>query len=251
MKKILIVEDEQNILNNLKFLLEANDYEVYTAANGLEGYKEAIMIIPDLIVSDILMPEMDGYSFKQKLNSNEKTAGIPFIFLTAKVEMQDLRQGMNSGADDYLIKPFKTQELLKAIETRLKRVVDFEKRVEVKNINKNKLDHEGRILIELKNKQEFVKVNGIKYIRSEGAYSEIFISSNKKYLIRKLLKEWEKILPGNTFLRIHRSLIINVEHVVKIEKIFNRTYKAYLTECAEPFDISQRFAVKLKDKLAV
>lgn len=251
MKKILIVEDEKNILNNLKFLLEANDYETYIASNGMEGYNEAVKIMPDLIVSDILMPELDGYAFKQKLNENKKTAGIPFIFLTAKVDMQDLRQGMNIGADDYLVKPFKSHDLLKAIDTRLKRVDEFSKRAEVKNLSNNRLENDGRILVEIRNKQEFVRITDIKYIQAEGAYSEIYVSTEKKYLIRKLLKDWERILPKNTFLRIHRSLIINVEHVSRIEKQSLRTYKAFLKDCEHPFDISQRFAAKLKDKLAV
>ena len=250
MKKILVIEDEENILSNLKFLLDANGFETLTAVDGLEGLQIAKKNLPDLIVSDIMMPKIDGYELKAKLNASKRTSTIPFIFLTAKAEMQDLREGMNLGADDYLIKPFKSADLLRAIEIRLKKAVDNEKNLSGSSKNLS-LDNDGRIFIDVKDKQVLIKVNEIKFVRAEGAYSEIHTGDNKKYFIRKLLKDWEKLLPHNNFFRIHRSAIINLDHVVKIDKWFNRTYKVYIAGEENAIDISQRFAVKLKSKLSV
>ena len=249
MKKLLIVEDDENILANVKYLLSANGYDILTAKDGLEGYQLAKKNIPDLIISDIMMPGIDGYQLKRKLDSNKKTSSIPFIFLTAKAEMQDLRMGMNIGADDYLIKPFKTKDLLQAVEIRLKKAVGFESKP-IKNDSQDKFKYEDRIFVDLKDKQMFIKLSEIKFIQSEGAYTTVVLVDDKKYLIRKLLKEWESVLPQENFIRIHRGTIINLEYVVKLEKWFNRTYKVYLSGSTDALDISQRFAVKLKSKLS-
>lgn len=130
MKKILIVEDEQDVRLNLQDLLEAESYHVVTANDGLAGYNIAIEEEPDLVISDIKMANMDGYSLYKRLKNNSATSTIPFIFLTAKVEMSDLRTGMNLGADDYLTKPFKIEDVLTVVETRLRKKESFVKELE-------------------------------------------------------------------------------------------------------------------------
>lgn len=249
MKRLLVIEDDENILANVKYLLSANGYEIITANNGSEGYKLAKKNIPDLIISDIMMPGIDGYELKKKLDSNNRTSSIPFIFLTAKADMQDLRMGMNLGADDYLVKPFKTKDLLEAVEIRLKKAVVVERTPE-KIESPDKFKYEDRIFVDLKDKQMFIKISEIKSIQAEGAYTTVTLIDDKKYLIRKLLKEWEEVLPSENFIRIHRGTIINLDYVVKLDKWFNRTYKVYLKGNNEALDISQRFAVKLKSKLS-
>ncbi len=249
MKKVLIVEDDENILTNVRYLLAANGYEPLTAKNGLEGLNLAKRNIPDMIISDIMMPEIDGYELKKKLNSSKKTSAIPFIYLTAKAEMQDLRAGMNMGADDYIVKPFKSKELLQAIEIRFKKINDFEKRIEHSESH-NKFKNEDRIFVDHHDKQMFIKINEIKFIEAEGAYTNVTLLDNKKILVRKLLKEWENVLPCENFIRIHRGVLINLEYVVKLEKWFNRTYKVYIKDVSVALDISQRFAVKLKSRLS-
>jgi len=119
MKIILIVEDEDEIRENLEILLGAEGYEVCSACNGLEALNKLEIKVPDLILSDIMMPQLDGVEFFQKVKENEKTKSIPFIFLTAKNDHTSLRQGMNLGADDYISKPFSTDDLLRAINVRL------------------------------------------------------------------------------------------------------------------------------------
>ena len=121
MKKILIIEDNTEVRENVAEILELSNYEVAVADNGKKGVELALQQIPDLIVCDIMMPELDGYGVLHLLNKHIETYGIPFIFLTAKSEKTDLRKGMEMGADDYITKPFDGIELLNAIEVRLKK----------------------------------------------------------------------------------------------------------------------------------
>lgn len=121
MKKILIIEDNPDVRENTAEILELSNYEVVTAENGKEGVKAASEALPDLIVCDVMMPELDGFGVLRILSQNPVTANIPFIFLTAKTEKSDFRKGMSLGADDYITKPFDDVDLLNAIEVRLKK----------------------------------------------------------------------------------------------------------------------------------
>ncbi|MCS6792848.1 MAG: EAL domain-containing protein [Oscillatoriaceae bacterium SKW80] len=121
MRRILVIEDESVVRDNILEILDADDFEAIGAENGRIGVELAKEYIPDLILCDIMMPELDGYGVLDALKKDPKTATIPFIFLTAKADKADLRQGMNLGADDYLTKPFRRQELLKAIAARLEK----------------------------------------------------------------------------------------------------------------------------------
>ena len=121
MKKILIIEDNEDVRENTADILKLSNYSVDTAENGKIGIGKAKQLLPDVIICDIMMPELDGYDVLRELNKNRKTASIPFIFLTAKSDKTDMRKGMNLGADDYLTKPFNEKELLEAIECRLKK----------------------------------------------------------------------------------------------------------------------------------
>ena len=122
MKKILLIEDNKDMRENTAEILELADYKVVTAKNGKEGVEAAQKSPPDLIICDIMMPVLDGYGVLHALSKNTDTAGIPFIFLTAKAERSEMRKGMEMGADDYLTKPFDDIELLNAVETRLKKM---------------------------------------------------------------------------------------------------------------------------------
>ncbi len=121
MKKILIIEDNTEVRENLAEILELSDYQVETAENGKIGVAKAMSNPPDLILCDVMMPELDGFGVLKILEKKPETVDIPFIFLTAKAEKADFRKGMNLGADDYLTKPFDDVELLDAIEMRLKK----------------------------------------------------------------------------------------------------------------------------------
>jgi len=121
--KILVVEDSLNILFNLKLTLEINNYEVITATNGKEGIHllSKMAFLPNLIISDILMPVMDGYEFFENITGNPHWGFIPFIFLTAKAEPEDIRLGRILGADDYITKPYNEEDLLAIIKGKIKR----------------------------------------------------------------------------------------------------------------------------------
>jgi len=133
MKKILVIEDNNEVRENIAEILELSSYEVITAENGKIGVEFALQQSPDLIVCDIMMPELDGYGVLHLLNKHIETYGIPFIFLTAKSEKTDLRKGMEMGADDYLTKPFDGIELLNAIEVRLKKAESIKQSVAKNN----------------------------------------------------------------------------------------------------------------------
>src|ERR1051325_9023790 len=121
MKSILVIDDNQDIRENTAEILEMGGYKIFTAENGKKGIELALKEKPDVIVCDIMMPELDGYGVLHLLRKNPESQNIPFIFLTAKTERSDFRKGMEMGADDYITKPFEDIELLNAIETRLKK----------------------------------------------------------------------------------------------------------------------------------
>jgi DNA-binding NarL/FixJ family response regulator len=121
MKKILIIEDEVEMRRNIVTVLRFEKYLPLAAENGRQGVALAKKEKPDLILCDVMMPQLDGYGVLQELRADAELALIPFVFLTAKGEKEDLRSGMNLGADDYLTKPVPKADLLRAIEARLVR----------------------------------------------------------------------------------------------------------------------------------
>jgi DNA-binding NarL/FixJ family response regulator len=121
MKKILVIEDEPEMRRNLLTLLKLEKFQPVGAENGRAGLDAVKRDKPDLILCDVMMPELDGHGVLEALRQNDDTASIPFIFLTAKGEKEDLRSGMNLGADDYLAKPVARLDLLEAIQARLLR----------------------------------------------------------------------------------------------------------------------------------
>ncbi|MTJ12183.1 EAL domain-containing response regulator [Anabaena sp. UHCC 0187] len=152
MPKILVIEDEESVRENLLDLLEAENFETVVAANGRIGLNMAMSEYPDLILCDMMMPELDGYGVLTALRQEPSTATIPFIFLTAKSAKSDFRQGMNMGADDYLTKPFTRSELLSAILNKLEKYSNLKKHL---LSGANKLT--PRMHIVLRNLQQVIK----------------------------------------------------------------------------------------------
>jgi len=151
-KTILVIEDEPQVCNNIQQILELSDYRVLAAQNGRIGLQLAKTALPDLIICDVMMPEMNGYEVVAALRENNVTATIPFIFLTAKVERTDLRQGMELGADDYLTKPFTAEEVLKAVEIRFQR--------EAAHVERLKLEREKAQELRKQIQQALLKIEG-------------------------------------------------------------------------------------------
>ncbi|MCL4114454.1 UNVERIFIED_CONTAM: hypothetical protein GTU68_007039 [Idotea baltica] len=183
MKKVLLIEDDTIIRENTAELLELANFEVITAANGKIGVALAEADLPDIIVCDIMMPELDGYGVLEALSKNDATKYIPFIFLSAKTERKDVRKGMDLGADDYITKPFSEEELVSAIESRLAKaaILSDERNNQNKNVPKN--EDQIKTLNDLKN---FFDDNGeiFKYKKDEIIYNEGY-NSNFIYLILK------------------------------------------------------------------
>ncbi len=125
MPTILIIEDEQAVRKNIVDMLNAEGFQAIAAADGQMGVELAITTIPDLIICDVMMPKLDGFGVLEKLQKLPTTEAIPFIFLSARSELNDFRRGMSLGADDYLTKPFTRAELLEAIATRLAKHAAF------------------------------------------------------------------------------------------------------------------------------
>jgi DNA-binding response OmpR family regulator len=121
MKKILLIDDHQAFRDITASILEMAAYHVTTAADGKTGLELTAMIRPDLVLTDVSMPDVDGYSVLKVLNSNPETADIPVILLTSKNTREDIRKGMGMGADDYITKPFNQLDLLQSVETRLQK----------------------------------------------------------------------------------------------------------------------------------
>lgn len=122
---ILVVEDNPDMTAALKLALEMEGYQVLAAADGQEALGILERVTPDLIVADIMMPRMDGYELYEITHQNEKWLSIPFIFLTAKTDKEDIRLGKEMGADDYLVKPVEKEDLIAAIRGKLKRVAEL------------------------------------------------------------------------------------------------------------------------------
>jgi len=133
MKKVLIIEDNEDVRENTADILELAEYEVEMASDGEKGIAKTKQFKPDIIICDVMMPHMDGYTVLRTLSEDHAMASIPFIFLTAKSEKSDFRKGMNLGADDYLTKPFEEHELLEAVACRLQKS-DFLRKEFSKNI---------------------------------------------------------------------------------------------------------------------
>ncbi|WP_421811571.1 response regulator [Flagellimonas sp.] len=150
MKKILLVEDDTSLRENIAELLELSGFSVYSASNGRIAVDMAKKNLPDLVLCDIMMPEMDGYGVLEQLSSDQNTRHIPFIFVSAKTEKQDVRRGMNLGADDYLTKPFEEEELLTAIRCRLEKAEQMNAMFK-EHPKEVSGEHEIRSLNELKN----------------------------------------------------------------------------------------------------
>jgi len=171
-KKILLIEDHQEVRENTAEILELANFEVITAPDGKIGVAKANTAMPDLIICDIMMPELDGYGVLHILNKNPATASIPFIFLTAKAERSDFRKGMNLGADDYLTKPFDDLELLDAVESR------FKKSEILKREYKQNMEGLSKFLIDARGLQELEKLSVSKKTRIYKKKNNIYLEGD-------------------------------------------------------------------------
>jgi CRP/FNR family transcriptional regulator, cyclic AMP receptor protein len=205
-KRIVLIEDNKAVRENISEILELSKYEVLGAPNGKVGVELVIKELPDLVICDIMMPELDGYGVLNAISKEPKTSSIPFIFLTAKSERADFRKGMEMGADDYITKPFDDVELLSAIETRLKKKDQLKKEFALNNEGVNEfmkvarktgntsLVSENRETLHLKKRQLVYSAGqtpGNLYFVSKGKVKTFKINELGKELITDIYKEGE------------------------------------------------------------
>lgn len=176
-KKILIIEDTLEILERIEEVLTLKGYKTYIAENGSQGVQKAIKNLPDLIICDIMMPDMDGYEVLLTLRDVPATTNIPFIFLTAKTQVADFRKGMQLGADDYITKPFRIKEMLESIEKR------FEKQKSIRN----EYDNQYKILFESPHLGVF-KLSALKFIEVNNFLCKI-MEYNRTEILQKKITE--------------------------------------------------------------
>lgn len=192
-KKVLIIEDNNDIRESTAEILNLAGYETFMAKNGKDGVDLALKHLPDIILCDIMMPELDGYGVLYLLNKNATTANIPFIFITAKTERADMRKGMEMGADDYLTKPFDDIELFKAIESR------FKKKQQATGFSAS-VSHGDSVLDELKKKGKSRKIPNKQIIYVEGDEP-----SHLYYISKGQVKTYKRFKDG-------RELSANLYH---------------------------------------
>lgn len=202
-KTILLIEDNLEMRENTAEIIELANYHVITAENGKEGVAKAKEHKPDLIICDIMMPELDGYGVLYLLGKDTETCSIPFIFLTAKAEKSDYRKGMNLGADDYVTKPYEEMELLSAIESRINRSNQFKANFDQSIEGISTFLDEARGIEELNKLSENRKTRLYKkkesiYYEGDSANAIYFVSKGKirTYKMNKDMKEYSSNLYG-------------------------------------------------------
>ncbi|NWJ47202.1 MAG: response regulator transcription factor [Chloroflexi bacterium] len=213
-KKILIIEDEATIRLNLEYLLEVEGFQILSASDGNVGIQIALQQKPDLIISDIIMPEMSGYEVLEALRNNPTTLTIPFIFLTAKAAKGDLRYGMELGADDYLTKPFTQRELLQSVKTRL------EKQAREKSAILQPISSELQLAANTIKQM----LNSIELDRYEQ-----FQAEQKNLMVHSEASSVERSpIPSNSIIKCNGLLIDTQQHLVTVEgKVFKLSPRQY------------------------
>jgi two-component system, LytTR family, response regulator len=233
--KAIIVDDERLARVSLKKLLEPHsEIEIVGEASSCENALDLINLYkPQLVFLDIQLSGETGFDLLELIDNS-----IKIVFVTAYDEYA--MRAFEVNAIDYLLKPVNPERLKLSIE----RVIKRENKPEsaVKNY-----EYSDSIYVRLNNyASRFIKISSISFIEPIGNYSRIVTSEGKHCLVLKTLKQWQEELPDNNFVRIHRSSIVNIEHIERIEKKSNARHMAFLKNIVEPLEVSRRYAKKLK-----
>ena len=250
MKKILLIEDDRPLLQNIETFLEEEGFEIKVDNDGSKTMQIVKSWKPDLIICDINLPTVSGYEIREELLKDVKLKRIPFIYLTAKVEKEDLRRGMRLGADDYIFKPFDLEDLLASINLRLEKFSEsVNKTNEGNEFDTKEYSADDKILVKSGNKIQFCFIKDLKFIKAQNPYILLKFYDGKTTLIRQTINEWEKKLPQKMFIRIHRSTIINTNFIQKISKVSSTSFIVNLDQESETFVISKRYSMRLRELL--
>lgn len=224
--KILLIEDDKQLQENIKIILEMHKYICITTESGMDGVEIAEREYPDLIICDVMLKEMDGFAVLEKIRSRNSLLHTPFLFLTARADAPDKRKGMNLGADDYITKPFRTQDLLECIKSRLsfKQKKDTER---VQAITKNTV----QLFLNISEHEFFTPLNGI---------------INLSETLNDLLPgEMEKKLANSISLSAYRML--RTSKKIKCYALLNQMpHNIWSTDTKDKLKISESFDIALK-----
>ncbi len=234
--KAVIVDDERLARAGLRALLSAHpEIEVVAEADSCGRAAEVVNgLKPDVVFLDIQMPGESGFELLNKTDADFK-----IIFVTAFDE--HAIRAFEVNALDYLLKPVNPDRLARSI-ARLKQA-------EPKPEKSVALDYDDHIFLTVNSRARFVRVSRIVCILAAGAYSDVILAGGEKVFAPKSLKEWEGRLPEKQFLRIHRSTIINLEYVERLEKWLNYSYQVHLRFLPAPLRMSRRYASRVKERL--
>jgi DNA-binding response OmpR family regulator len=245
--KILIIEDNQDIRENTAELLELSGYTVETASDGIEGVRMAKFGKPNLVICDIMMPHLDGFGVLQVFANQPELATIPFIFLTAKTDRADMRKGMEMGADDYLTKPFQEVELLRAIESRLKKQ---QANISVAESNDDLvLAQEALDFLDFEKSTSDKKQHTLS--KKQLIYAEGDVPSRLFYLVKGKVKTYHTNREGKYFIT---SFVKPGEFFGFVDLLENQAYResAESLEDATVLSIyAQDFNIKMKENIHV
>jgi two-component system, LytTR family, response regulator len=236
--KVVVVDDERLARAKLRAMLE--HYPQISITGEADSCQTALSLInedrPDVVFLDIQMPRESGFDLVNRLERP-----IKIIFVTAFDEYAI--RAFEINALDYLLKPVSQERLTRAVERLSHSAAPSE------GPNRH-LEHDDFLFLTIGQNSRFLRVCEIKYISAADAYSEIITADQRKTLVLKSLNEWEERLPEKYFARIHRSTIINIEFVERVEKWFNYSFQVHLRGVKDPLTLSRRYAAKLKDKLS-
>jgi DNA-binding response OmpR family regulator len=256
MTKILIIEDTIQLRESIADALELEGFEVIHANDGITGIRMAWEQLPDLILCDILMPGIDGYDVLQSLKSEDGQVPFPFIFITALAERKNYREGMELGADDYLIKPFTISELLNAINTRLKKYKSVESRVQLKieeienelNLRISELkwqvESQESVIREISDKNAHIlgQLNEKQAQLMHEALRTIEINNTMQTMAKQLTSELQK----DGISEVQRSVLVNLRNKIRNKSVllnnwtifqlkFNLTYPNFTSHLLTKF----------------
>ena len=232
--RTILVDDERLARLELRSMLEEYpQIQVVGEADGVDAAVELIRATePEVVFLDVQMPGCSGFDLFERVDVTFKV-----IFATA-YDAHAIR-AFEVNALDYLLKPISPRRLASAVER-----LALEERPPERGTRK--LEYGDRLFLTADDSPRLLKVDAIECIRAAGDYSEVYVAGCGKLLVQKPLKEWEERLPENHFWRIHRSTIVNVEFVDRIEEGLNRSYLIYLRGIPEPFLVSRRYAGELR-----
>jgi len=230
----ILVDDERLARKELRSMLA--EHEIIEVVGEAETVAQATELVhakqPDVIFLDIQLPGETGFDLLEKMSPACK-----IVFVTA-FDAYAIR-AFEVNALDYLLKPINPARLAQAIE----RLTTHEP---APMPSVRDLEYEDRLFIEVDERSRLLKVSDIIVIAAMGDYSQILSCDGQKSLVLKSLKDWEDRLPAKHFTRIHRSTIVNLEYVERVESWFNRSYRIHIRQIPEPLVMSRRYAARFK-----